>query len=258
MVTQKKQIQVPVLRTVIILLTATILSSISLYGQTDTTKFFKNTIRVNVSNPMVFGWKFNVIGYERVINEHQSASISFGRTAFPSFTGSGNDSLGVTNKFTDNGMNFSVDYRFYLKKENRYRAPHGIYLGPYYAYNSFERDQTWDLNTESFTGQVKTDIKINAHLTGVQLGYQFILWKRLAIDMILMGPGWWSFGLKTNFDTTLTPDDEALILEKINEALKEKFPGSDLVIQGGSFEARKSSWTSTAGFRYMINLGFRF
>jgi hypothetical protein len=73
-----------------------------------------------------------------------------------------------------------------------------------------------------------------------------------------MGPGWWSFNLKTAFDTSLPPEDEAMLLEKLNGLLQEKFPGSDLVIQGGGFNAKRSDFTSTAGFRYMINLGFRF
>lgn len=258
MLTQTKQIARPVLRTMVVILMVTLLSSLLCYGQADTGKMFMNTIRVNVSNPMLFGWKFNVIGYERVIKDYQSASISIGRTAFPRFTGFDNDSIGVTNKFTDNGFNLSLDYRFYLKYENSHRAPRGIYLGPYYAYNTFSRDQTWDLNTSSFTGQVNTDIHLNAHLIGAQLGVQFILWKRLAIDMIMMGPGYWTFGIKTKFDTTLTAEDEELLLEKINEVLREKFPGSDLMVKGDGFDVAKSSWTSTPMLRYMINIGFRF
>jgi hypothetical protein len=152
----------------------------------------------------------------------------------------------------------SLDYRFYLKNENKHRAPRGIYLGPYYAFNTFSRNVTWDLNTSTYTGSVNTDVKLGAHLMGVQMGVQFILWKRLAIDMIMMGPGWWYFSLKSSFDTTLSSEDESELLEKLNEMLKEKFPGSDLVLQGGDFEAKRSAWTSTAGFRYMINLGFRF
>ena len=234
------------------------LSALTCYGQADTGKMFMNTIRVNVSNPMIFGWTFNVLGYERVITDYQSASISFGRTAFPEFSLPDNDSLGITNQYHDKGVNMSLDYRFYLKHENKHRAPRGVYLGPYYAYNSFSRSVSWDLNTSTFTGAVNTDIKLGAHLIGAQMGVQFIFWKRLTVDMILMGPGWWYFSMKTNFDTTLTPEDESALLEKLNEMLKEKFPGSDLVIQGGGFEAKRSSWTSIPGFRYMINLGFRF
>jgi hypothetical protein len=228
------------------------------YGQADTGKMFMNTIRINVSNPMIFGWTFNVLGYERVITDHQSASVSFGRTAFPKLSSDSFDSLGISRQYNDHGLNSSIDYRFYLKNENKHRAPRGIYVGPYYAYNSFSRNVNWDINTSSFSGSVDTEIKLGAHLVGAQLGFQFILWKRLAIDMIMMGPGWWYFSLKTKFDSSLPPEDEELLLEKLNEMLKEKFPGSDFTFQGGGFEAKRSSWTSIPGFRYMINLGFRF
>jgi len=56
----------------------------------------------------------------------------------------------------------------------------------------------------------------------------------------------------------LTAEDEEMLLEKLNEMLQEKFPGSDIMIKGDGFDATKSSWTSTAMLRYIINIGFRF
>jgi hypothetical protein len=227
-------------------------------GQKDTSKVFKNTVRFNLTNPMLFGTDFALVGYERVIKKHQTASISIGKIGFGSFVGSNFDSLSVASQENSKGFNVSVDYRFYLKKENKFDAPRGVYLGPYYAFNRFSRDLTWDLNTVDFTGQVITYVNLTANLVGVQLGYQFVLWNRVSIDMILMGPGAWFFNLKTDFNTTLPAEDEALLLEKLNGLIQDKFPGSDLVIQGGGFEAKRNTSTGTMGFRYMVNLGFRF
>jgi hypothetical protein len=247
------------IRTFIILILTLGLFTSPNYGQPDSVKHFKNTIRYNISNPMLFGWKYNVFGYERVILEHQTASVSFGRIAFPrlaemEFT----DSIGIEEQQNDKGFNFSLDYRFYLKKENKYGAPRGVYIGPYYSFNRFSRDLAWDINTSNFTGTVNTNIKMTGNFIGAQLGYQFILWNRLSLDMILMGPGKWFFNMKTNFDTSLSDEDEQLLLEKLNEAFKEKFPGSDFVFSGGGFEAKKSANTSATGLRYMVNIGFRF
>jgi hypothetical protein len=229
------------------------------YGQSDTAKHFKNTIRYNISNPMLFGWKYNVFGYERVIKEHQTASITFGRIAFPRLAEMDFiDSIGIQEQQNDKGLNFSLDYRFYLKNENKHGAPRGVYIGPYYSFNRFSRDLLWDINTSNFTGSVNTNIKLTGNFIGAQLGYQFILWDRLSIDMILMGPGKWFFNMKTTFDTSLSDEDETLLLEKLNEKFKEKFPGSNFVFTGGGFEAKKSANTSATGFRYMINIGFRF
>ena len=57
--------------------------------------------------------------------------------------------------------------------------------------------------------------------------------------MIVMGPGWWYFNMKTKFNTTLTVEDEELLLGKLNEMLQEKFPGSDIMIKGDGFDANK-------------------
>jgi hypothetical protein len=227
-------------------------------GQTDSTKNFKNTIRFNITNPMLFGSDFALVGYERVITRHQTVSLSIGKIGFPTFVGSNFDSLMVKSQENSKGFNISVDYRFYLKKENKYGAPRGVYLGPYYAFNSFSRDLTWDLSTTGHTGEVGTSINLTANLIGVQMGYQFVLWNRVSIDMILMGPGAWFFNLKTEFNSTLSEEDEAFLLDKLNGLIQDKFPGSDLVIQGGGFEAKKNTSTGSMGFRYMVNLGFRF
>jgi hypothetical protein len=259
MILYVKQIPETLLRNIIVLIAVLVLLTSYTYGQSDTAKHFKNTIRYNISNPMLFGWKYNVFGYERVIKEHQTASITFGRIAFPRLAEMDFiDSIGIQEQQNDKGLNFSLDYRFYLKNENKHGAPRGVYIGPYYSFNRFSRDLLWDINTSNFTGSVNTNIKLTGNFIGAQLGYQFILWDRLSIDMILMGPGKWFFNMKTTFDTSLSDEDETLLLEKLNEKFKEKFPGSNFVFTGGGFEAKKSANTSATGFRYMINIGFRF
>jgi hypothetical protein len=258
MVPEIKHIQELVLKTIVIIIMVTGLSSLPCHGQKDTLKNYKNTVSINISNPMLFGSKYNVIGYERVIKDHQTVSGSIGRFAFPKFVDLFNDSVGIKNEYHDHGFHLSFDYRFYLKKQNKYSAPRGIYLGPYYAFNYLTRELTWDLNTSTYTGEVKSDMDLMANLIGVQLGYQFVFWDRLSIDIILAGPGAWIFNLKTDFNTDLPPEDNSMLLDELNKMLKERFPGSDIVIQGGEFEASRVTSTASMGFRYMVNIGFRF
>jgi len=259
MIPLAKHIPESALRNIVVLLTVLLISASYTYGQTDTIIHFRNTIKYNITNPMLFGWKYNVIGYERVIKDYQTASISMGRIDFPRLFESGlADSIGITNQQNDKGFNFSLDYRFYLRSENKHGAPRGVYIGPYYAYNHFSRELTWELNTDSHSGEVGTKVNMTANFIGAQLGYQFILWNRLSIDMILMGPGKWLFNMTTTFDTSLSPEDEALLLEQLNEKFKEKFPASDFVFSGEGFEAKKSTNTSATGLRYLVNIGFRF
>ncbi len=221
-------------------------------------KNFKNSIRINITNPLIFGEKFNVIGYERVVNDYQTFSVGFGRFAFPKFSPLDIDSLRLDRNYKDKGLNMSFDYRFYLMKENLHKAPRGVYIGPFYSYNYFQRTNSWELNTSSFVGEATTKLEMNMHSIGFQLGYQFIFWKRVSLDLILVGPSMWFFNLEANLTTTLSPEDESLLFETINDALNNKFPGSDLVIDGGSFKKKGSFRTNTLGYRYMFNIGFRF
>ncbi len=247
-------------KSIVILLIAAGFFPIPCNGQEDTVKNkknFKNTIRINLSNPMFFSPKFNVIGYERVVNDHQSFSVAAGRFAMGTFI-SISDSIGLSDQYNDKGINFSVDYRFYLKKENKYGAPRGIYIGPYYSYNHFTRTMDWDVNTSSLNGSVTTKFDLTANLIGAQLGYQFVFWDRVSLDLILMGPGLWFFNLKSEFETNLDPEDQEMLLGQLNDMLKAKFPGSDYVFTGGGIEAKKTTNTATMGLRYMFNIGFRF
>ena len=56
-------------------------------------KDLKNTVRINLTNPLIFGERFNVIGYERVINDYQTISVGIGRFSFPKFTLIDRDSI---------------------------------------------------------------------------------------------------------------------------------------------------------------------
>jgi len=224
----------------------------------DTIRSFKNTVRVNLTNPMLFGGRFNVLGYERVIKKNQSFSVNIGRFSLPKFIKVNTDSLTLHSGYKDKGFTISTDYRFYLKNENKYGAPRGVYLGPYYSYNYFERENTWSINTVNMYGELKTNLRLNANLVGAQLGYQFVIKNRVTFDMILCGPGIWFYSVRTTINTTLDPGDEVLIFEKINEILAEKLPGRDIFIQPGEKFRSGSFSTSSAGFRYMFQIGFRF
>ncbi len=151
-----------------------------------------------------------------------------------------------------------MDYRFYLGSVNRYNGPRGVYIGPYYSYNSFSRENTWTLNTDSFQGSVLTDLSFNINTVGIQLGYQFIFWDRMALDLILIGPGVGFYGAKVKLDTDLSAEDEALFFDKLNEYLADKIPGYDKVISEGELSKNGSFDVTSLGFRYMIHLGYKF
>lgn len=222
-------------------------------------KNLKNSVKLNLTNPMIFGDRCFVIGYERTIGNHQSFSVNLGRFSLPRAFNINTDSIkDLTKEINSKGFHTSADYRFYLSKENKYDAPHGVYIGPYFTYNSYTRYFDIRANTEAFTGELNADLSFRVATMGFQLGYQFIFWNRVTLDMVLFGPGMGAYKLKANLSTTLDPDTESEFFQKINDALQEKIPGYDLVINPGTFEKTGTYNKTGGGFRYVVMVGFRF
>lgn len=228
-------------------------------NDSDSTKHVrKNIIRFNLTSPVLFSKDYLVFGYERIVKENQSFSINMGRFALDKFRGNLSEELELKKNNKDIGLNVSVDYRFYLKSVNKYNAPRGVYIGPYYSYNHFKRENSWDFNGESYQGEVSSDLTFNIQTVGFQLGYQFIFWDRVALDLVLIGPGIANYSAKVGLDTSMSDEDEALFFDAINGFLSDKFPAYDQVIEPGEFQRKGSFNTTTAGFRYLIHLGYRF
>ena len=106
-------------------------------------KQYKNIIRYDLSGGLFMSFsRYIVFGYERVLNKNQSFSINVGPVALPEAS----KQRSLINDFTlrndakSNGFNISVDYRFYLGKENKHAVPRGIYLGPFMSFNKFFRE----------------------------------------------------------------------------------------------------------------------
>ncbi len=225
------------------------------FGQEDDRK---NTIYLNFTNRLIFNDAY-IIGYERVLKPHRTFSINIGTISLPRFTDkSTNDTVQLLGGSGNKGFHISADYRFYLSKENKFEAPRGVYLGPFYSYNYAERANQWNLNTSTFTGGVNTKMSLSIHTVGLQFGYQFVLWERLALDFALLGPGIGIYDIKASINTNLSEDQKQLFYEKLNSFLEEKIPGYDRVIDEGEFNNKGSTNTTSIGYRYMINLGYRF
>jgi hypothetical protein len=223
-------------------------------------KNYKNIIRYNLSGGIIFGIdRYVVFGYERMINKRQSISVNFGKAALPRIISINTDSFSLTRDLKNKGTNFSIDWRFYLTKENKFAAPHGLYIGPFYSYNGYKRTNEFSFtrstgNTELAT--TTTDFKI--HTFGAELGYQLVLWKRLALDMVLVGPGISSYTLKAKLDGNLSEKDRTQLREALQQIITQKFPGMNYVLGDKEFNANGVLDTWSMGFRYIIHIGFMF
>jgi hypothetical protein len=237
----------------------------TLFSQADTIKPEKkmrdlhNSLKMNITNPMIFGDQCYWFGYERTIGDHQSFEINIGRFSFPKILDINTDSLQeIGNETSSRGFHISGEYRFYLSKENRYKSPHGVYIGPYASYNTYSRYFKLTTTNQSDPSEINGKLGFDITTVGFQLGYQFIFWNRVSLDMVLFGPGRAVYKVTRELNTNLDPETEAELFQKINDALSEKIPGYDYVIQPGSHEKTGSFKTTSVGFRYVVMLGIRF
>ncbi len=231
-------------------------------AQTDTTKKerqFKNVVRYNLSGALLFGIdKYIVLGYERLLTPRQSFSVNIGKAALPKLTTIITDSFELSQDLKNTGVNVSIDYRFYLAKENKHAAPHGLYIGPYYSFNSFSRENRWKFVNNSTGNFVNTSSDLTIHTIGFELGYQFILWKRMTLDFLMVGPGLGIYKYKVNFDHNLDPDNAEQLKEGLMQLLTQRFPGMDYVFSEKQLDARGTLSTTTWGYRYLIQIGYAF
>jgi hypothetical protein len=219
---------------------------------------YKNVIRYNLSGALLFGFDYVVLGYERVLKNNQSFSVNAGQAVLPKIIDFNLDSVSIKNSFNNTGFNFSADYRFYLKKENRHQAPRGVYIGPYYSFNNFKRDSEWTFNRPSSSKLATANTEFTIHTIGAEMGYQFVLWKRMTLDFVLIGPGVSSYSLKTGVGGNLSDADRELVQDALLEMINNRFPGMDYVIGDNTFNGEGNLRTWSSGFRYLIHVGFRF
>lgn len=217
----------------------------------------KNIIRYNLSSPVLFGFdKTFIIGYERLVKNNQSFSLNFGTTALPGMGNNSRDSFQLVRDLKNNGYNFSADYRFYLGKLNKFSAPRGVYVGPYYSLNMWRRQSDWKAeNTGEF---VDTKMNFNLHMAGVQLGYQFVFYNRFTLDLVLLGPGVGFYNINTKSEGNLTEEQLEQLHDAIIRRLEQRFPGLNLVIDGQRLDSQGTLTTNSIGFRYLIHIGVLF
>ena len=221
---------------------------------------YKNVIRYNLSGALLFGIdRYIVLGYERIIGKNQSLSFNFGRSALPKIISIITDSLNLSNDVKNTGKNVSLDWRFYLAKENKFAIPHGLYVGPYYSFNKYEKVNQYTFKRSNGSTQTgNTNTKLDLHSIGGELGYQLILWKRMTLDLLLIGPGISFYRVKAKFEGSLTDADRQQLRQAVQQVLTQRFPGMNYVLSDKELDGTGTLKTTSLGFRYIIHIGFLF
>jgi Protein of unknown function (DUF3575) len=217
-------------------------------------KDYKNTVKVNVTSWILYHGGVQV-NYERILSKKRSFTVFGGIIQFPVPSVIANSSLVFNNDKKKSGFSIGADYRFYLASENKYNAPRGVYLAPFVSYYHFNNQRT-GRDSLNPANSLLLNTTVDFFNVGVELGYQFVIKNRFVIDCVLLGPGLSSYHFNIKLDGSSGNYNEQV--QAILDALKAKFPllkdvSSD---EGVSKNGISNFWS--VGFRYCINIGYRF
>jgi len=228
----------------------------------DSSYHHKNNIKINLSPYIIYDNPI-VLSYERSVSKYQTFSITAGTLKFPSLGLLDISNVQFRNEKSASGYTFGGDYRFYLKKENKYMAPHGVYLGPYFSYFNFSNGRSATF-TDSAGNQSDFDLstKISLLNIGIELGYQFVIWDRLTIDLIMIAPSLTSYVAYFNLNGNINGAHEGQINQEVLQAILNHFPFLNKLVSNknisysGVANSRNAVWAP--GLKFSIFLGYRF
>lgn len=220
----------------------------------------KNTIRVNLTPLLVTTQiQSTTVGYERVLWDHQTISLNIGQLSLPNLISTSNDSpIEWISSDKNSGIILSADYRFYFKR-NRYLAPDGLYWGPYTALYTMNNSSLIKLRSNgAIQGTATLETNFSIVHAGLQLGYQFVFWKRWTLDLVLFGPGMGFYSGKMELDPDVQINGDEEYLQGAFDALKSLYPAVGSLIENKSLEADGEFTFRSIGYRMAVQVGFRF
>ena len=219
----------------------------------------KNVIKFNPTPMILWSWKNVTFSYERILNPRQSISFELGYLVFPKLIADTVIDLVNVTSSEKWGLNATVEYRFYLTKLNSRSVPAGLYIGPNLTYYRYQFKNGLDIfpATVDTTGMIKGDFW--AFNLGVELGYQFVFWKRWTLDLVLVGPSISYYGGKTEITGNLDGSQVQQVNEALYEKLLARFPGiTAFSTTGKTFQQTGKLDVFRMGFRYLVQIGFHF
>ena len=218
----------------------------------------RNIIRWNLT-PMMVNITNVTFGYERILSNNRSFSMNAGLLLFPRFLN--NDSLEISYVKHGSRLGFTTaaDYRIYLTKKNLNPAPEGVYIGPYISYYQYSFDSELRVvDNEDVINDIGVDATFKMFSLGFELGYQFLFWDKMTLDLIMVGPSITYYYAHIDLTGSLGIDEDSDIYEYVENQVFEKYPwiehfaSANAINTGGSFDK------FGMGFRYVIQIGYHF
>lgn len=215
-----------------------------------------NTIKIDLTSHLLYKAPL-VLSFERITKPNQSLGITLGYQEFPRFLRI-SDSIAVRKNEEERGLKFGAEYRFYLAKENKYLAPRGVYIGPYFAALHFNNERTLEVTRQDGTQDIVTSAtKLTILNVGFQLGYQFVFNDRWTLDLVMIGPSMSNYRFSVDVDGTLSGDKDD-ITNEIILGLIDRFPFLDDLITDKEATATGKLDAWSYGYRYQFLIGYRF
>lgn len=200
-----------------------------------------------------------VFSYERALKNKpfQTWSVVAGLQEFPSVVGNISNSVNVSRESKASGLKLGGEYRFYLIKENKFKAPHGVFIGPYASFHNYSNQRSIEVNNGGVLEYADLDTDLNVINIGVQLGYQFVLNNRWTVDMVFIGPSFSNYSITNTLGGNYSFDPDAITNEVIL-ALMERFPKFEDLINEGEIKANGKVDSWGYGYRYQLMVGYHF
>ncbi|OOG78115.1 DUF3575 domain-containing protein [Algoriphagus sp. A40] len=219
------------------------------------TAYRKNTIKLDLTHNLIYRNAVN-LSWEGITKQNQTLGFTVGYQEFPQIFNLGENIEGKREN-DSGGYKFGTEYRFYLKKENKFSAPRGVYIGPYFTSLGFKtsRDITYT------GGETPEDASYNAkfrlYSLGLQLGYQFVFNDRWSLDLVLVGPSLtrYNANMRLEGDFEFDPED---VQDEILQGLIDKFPGLDDLLDDKELDSSGKIDVLGIGYRYQFLIGYRF
>ncbi|WP_175574380.1 DUF3575 domain-containing protein [Algoriphagus marinus] len=215
----------------------------------------RNTIKIDFTGNLIYSNHYNV-SFERVVKQNQSYVVTLGYQEFPKIINLGQYIEGERD-INRSGYRVGAEYRFYLKKENKFAAPRGVYIGPYVTSLGFKSDQGIVYSGSDVLEEADMRSRINIFSIGAQLGYQFVFNDRWSIDLVLVGPSVSKYNFKTQLEGDFNFDPED-VQDEILQALIEKFPLLEDFLNEEELNSSGRLNTWSLGYKYQFLIGYRF
>lgn len=210
------------------------------------------------------------LNYEFVVNDKQSAQVGLAYkipTKLPGFMvdlaiSEGSERDIQINQTKTHSIAFAAEYRFYSGKKKE--APNGFYVAPFLKYKTqgIEIGGSYD-HSESNTFDIGADIDIDLNSLGggVQLGAQWLLGDRVALDWSFFGFGLSRSKLKINFQSADPNEDYLSWKEDVDDFIEDiPFLGSKIDTEASNEEdyIKGTATYLLPTFRSSLSLGIAF